>query len=507
MSDPTPAGEAEEYDAFVAYCEHDKTLARDHVLLPLRAAKLRIATRADGELGATIIGNLESAIEKSRHTLAIVTRHYLCDALCGLMDNLAMTLDPSAVEQRFIPLLFEDLSDCEGLTGKKLPLSIRRLSAANLFDPDEREAALNKLLLKLCGGRKALNAASADSAQRGAESLPYFAAAPAVAGKVHAFGEAFARACAKMARIVRDKFLHDDFHRAQDAFALLVISKRELIDELAASGADADDIDLRWENLEKAMTTLQIELAAAKARARAAAGPGAVPIWVTMLDEAEAAVLEGISAKPPDIEAVKEGAAEISRTIKTEPTKLNQSLVEKAKELPLKDLIARQRDILADLEGTNPSPEARERIETCATGVQALVLMDETLERLLWNHNALQNIDNKLQPLDDMEQPALADIRSAWRFTLEPVRQLKPASWMTDLHLPVALAAFEAAFAQYEQAQTDRDLARAIRRSSDKLRKAIGKGFSRTDEDLKALCEELNRFGAPSSNTPAPDHG
>ena len=83
MNTPAPEVRAEfTQDAFVVFCDRDKDLAVSEVLRPLRAAQLRFVTRDDGTFGATKLANLQSAIERSRFTIAVISRNYLADEIC-----------------------------------------------------------------------------------------------------------------------------------------------------------------------------------------------------------------------------------------------------------------------------------------------------------------------------------------------------------------------------------------------------------------------------------------
>ena len=481
------------HDAFVAFCDCDKDLVTGEVLRHLRAADLRFVTRADGLFGATNLSNLKSAIEGSRHTLAVITRSYLADDLCRLIDDVVMTLDPAAAEQRFIPLLFEPLDESGSGGGSELPLLIRRITPAKFTDSDEREETMRKLLLQLCVTRRALNASNAKAAQRGVESLRHFINTPEVQHMVQAFWQQFEEAGGKIEALTRDKRLHDDFQRAQDAFRIVLDRKRELLVELAKTEADAAATDTRWEQLENGFTVLQAELATAKARARENVGSGKPAAWVSILEVAEETLTRGI--QKVDIELVKQGAGTLTTVIQKEPTKLNKSLVEKARQLPLDKLIEQQREILKHLEALDFDEQAHGRMEEFATGVQALELMNQNLQRLLSNHDSLQTIDDQMQPLDEAESPELSRIRMTWMVIAAEVEALRPAKWMDDLRLgemTKLLVEALAAFTNEEKPES----ARAVRRAYGKFRAVISKGFQRTDDDLKALCEEINKFRA-----------
>ena len=486
-----PSRDAFPYDVFVACCDSDRGLTEEQVLLPLRTAALKFVTRSDGKYGATVLENLETAVKQSHHTLAVITSGYLADPLCQLLDNLAMHLDPAALEARFIPLFFEPKETLTGPDGK-LSLLIARLTGVDLADITERTGVMNNLLGQLCGDRKILNAKSAESARVGVATLRNFVSTPAVKVRIEQFWSVFARACEQIESLTHDKVLHDDFHSAQDAFNVIVDRKLDLLQKLSQSALEEDALDRCWENVDSAFANMKTKLATVKTRALDYAAQEAAPPWIEMLNAAEDDVTDGLNQK--DVELIKAGVEGIGAVLHSEPTRLNGSLKEKARQLPLADLIKRQSEILSDLRELEFDEEARQRIEAFAAGVKALELIEESLARLISNHDALQISDDQMQVLDHSESPDIRRVRQVWRGIAEPLRRLKPSRWIDEFKLYEKMTGLETALGSFDKAAGDPAVARKIRSEFRKLRPAVSDGFSRTDADLKVLCGEISKL-------------
>ncbi len=488
---PDAAPEPVSYDVFVACCDGDKELAEEQVLLPLRTAGLKAVTRSDGRYGATILDNLENAVTQSRRTLAVITSSYLADPLCQLLDNLTMHLDPAAREARFIPLFFEPKENLGG-PGVQPRLLIARLNGVDLSDLTQRTGMMNTLLAQLCGDRKTLNQKSAESARLGVATLRQFLGTAAVQARVEQFLSVFERACEQIELLTHDKLLHDDFHSAQDAFNVVIDRKLDLLEKRAQSTLEAEALDRSWEKVGAAFTNLEARLTTVQSRAAEFAPPGDPPPWIAILLAAEADVTDGVCAQ--DVELLKAGIEGIAAVLHSEPTRLNGSLKEKARQLPLPDLIKRQGEILADLRASEFDDEARQRIEDFAAGVKALELIEESVNRLISNHDALQISDDQMHVLDHSESPDILRVRQVWRGIAEPLRRLKPSRWIDEFKLPEKMAGLEVALGGFAKAASDPAVARAIRCEFRKLRPAVSEGFSRTDADLKTLCGEISKL-------------
>ena len=321
---------------------------------------------------------------------------------------------------------------------------------------------------------------------------------------VDAFWDQFEEAGAKIDSLARDKRLHDDFQRAQDLFRIMTDRKRELIQESSRTEGNAEAVEARWRQLEKAFNGLQVELATAHEHALDDAGDSPPPAWLGMLDKAEALLAQGV--RELNVELVKKGTNALTMVIQKVPTRLNKSLVEKAKSLALDKLVKPQRDILAHLEKLDFDKDARERIEEFATGVQALERLNDGLERLLWNHDSMQTVDDQLQPLDEGEAPELARIQMAWEFVADPLRALKPSKWMLTLKLDEIMDALGKAIGDYEQAGDKAAAERAIRRSFDKFRPVVAQGLSpdrRRPQSALRGDQQVWHRGQPTPATPA----
>jgi hypothetical protein len=130
------------YDVFISYSRADSEWVGETLLHRLKAAGLRVCIDDDNfEIGVPRLINIERAVDRSRHTLVVLTPAWLSDKWTSFQALLARTQDPDGLERRTIPLI---LRPCE-----KLPDFIDLLTSVDFTRPDHREIAWKQLLTGL----------------------------------------------------------------------------------------------------------------------------------------------------------------------------------------------------------------------------------------------------------------------------------------------------------------------------------------------------------------------
>lgn len=128
----------ERYDIFVSYSHADKEFVHGWLLSRLEAAGLRVCIDSrDFEFGTPSLTNMERAIERSRHTMAVLTRSWIESQWTDFEALLVGSADPAGRRKRLLPLLVES---CD------VPPRIGMLTYADLREPSERERELKRLL-------------------------------------------------------------------------------------------------------------------------------------------------------------------------------------------------------------------------------------------------------------------------------------------------------------------------------------------------------------------------
>lgn len=148
--DPLPAAQVSadqsaSADVFVSYHPADKAWVRGELLPRLDRAGLRyIVDFRDFAIGAPKIINIENAVERSRHTLIVLTPDWLASDWNSFQGLLAQSTDPSSVEHKLLPLI---------LKPARLPARIAYLEAIDLTDPSEQAFQIDRLIQSLVRSR------------------------------------------------------------------------------------------------------------------------------------------------------------------------------------------------------------------------------------------------------------------------------------------------------------------------------------------------------------------
>ncbi|MCB0186438.1 MAG: toll/interleukin-1 receptor domain-containing protein, partial [Caldilineaceae bacterium] len=133
------------YDVFISHAEADGAWVMQTLLPTLEAAGLQVCLPArDFEPGLPKLVNTEQAVDRSRHTLVILTPSWLDSASQDFESLLVQTSDPAGRQRKLIPLLLEPCT---------LPPHIAFLTHADFTDSSHHEAQLKRLLHAL--GRRA----------------------------------------------------------------------------------------------------------------------------------------------------------------------------------------------------------------------------------------------------------------------------------------------------------------------------------------------------------------
>jgi hypothetical protein len=132
-------------NVFISYHPADRAWVRSELLPQLdRAGLSYLIDYRDFEVGTPKIVNMERAVERSRHTLIIVTPDWLGSDWNLFQGILASTADPAGVEHKLLPLL---------LKVAPLPARIAYLEGVDLTDPAERSFQIEKLFRSLSQSR------------------------------------------------------------------------------------------------------------------------------------------------------------------------------------------------------------------------------------------------------------------------------------------------------------------------------------------------------------------
>ncbi len=128
-------------DVYISYNGTDEAWVSETLLPQLEAAGLNvIIDYRDFEIGVPRLVNIERAVERSRHTLIVMTPEWLDSDWNAFQGLLASTNDPSGLQQKLLPLM---LKAC------KPPARIAMLESLDLTNLARREAQMERLVRSL----------------------------------------------------------------------------------------------------------------------------------------------------------------------------------------------------------------------------------------------------------------------------------------------------------------------------------------------------------------------
>ena len=135
------------YDVFISYSHADQEWVKGWLLPQLEKARLRVCIDfRDFEVGVPVVVNMERAVDRSRHTLLVLTPAWVESEWTTFESLLVQTSDPSGRRQRLIPLL---LKPCEP------PGRIAMLTYADFCDFGEHASQLGRVI-EAAGGKRHL---------------------------------------------------------------------------------------------------------------------------------------------------------------------------------------------------------------------------------------------------------------------------------------------------------------------------------------------------------------
>jgi hypothetical protein len=132
----------EVYDVFVSYSHVDSHWVRQELVPYLEQAGLKVMGDWRFDPGRPSDENMESAVERSRHTVVVLTQAWVDSAWCGYEGRLIFAADPAARQAKLIPVLLET---CQ------LPTRISTLTWLDFRRPEERPGGMVRLVEALGG--------------------------------------------------------------------------------------------------------------------------------------------------------------------------------------------------------------------------------------------------------------------------------------------------------------------------------------------------------------------
>jgi hypothetical protein len=285
------------------------------------------------------------------------------------------------------------------------------------------------------------------------------------------------------------KDLHDQLHQLQYNCYSLIVSKIRSV-TTAGTGAVADELqnnDTLLENSEVMLLNLTETI-------RRIIGRGSFSnydtAWLSYLEQAHKALGETLLTW--DIANLKRVRSYLDRVLNIQPAKINAELEFTARHLNLpqvvKDMMA-LRDTLASLKLESTT------VTQFASGVEALMRLDERLASLLKRHAAWQTIDTYLRTL--LDSGIKTRLESDPEFFKDDWRELVHGKVQEFQDVADGLSGRLSDYAtKIEEALTQGNAA-SLEKQLELYRRCVGLRFFRVDSDLKTSCDELRKVGEP----------
>lgn len=125
------------YDVFISYSSRDATWVRGELLPRLERHGLRVCIDyRDFEIGVPSVEEMQRAVQRSQHTLLVLTPNYVNSAWTKFETLMLQTLDPANRKRRLIPLL---------KTACDLPLRLQPFTHVDFRDEPQWTRLLNTL--------------------------------------------------------------------------------------------------------------------------------------------------------------------------------------------------------------------------------------------------------------------------------------------------------------------------------------------------------------------------
>ena len=129
------------YDVFISYSKADQGWVKESLLPQLEQAGLRGCVEyRDFEIGVPRLVNIERAVDRSRHTLVVLSPEWVAGEWNEFESLLVSTTDPAGRRRKLLPLL---LRPCD------LPPRLAMLTAVDFTDPERYESEWPRLLAAL----------------------------------------------------------------------------------------------------------------------------------------------------------------------------------------------------------------------------------------------------------------------------------------------------------------------------------------------------------------------
>jgi WD40 repeat protein len=131
-----------DYDVFVVYADHDRAWVEGSLVVALRSASARVATRADIQPGEAWIEGLSRLVENSARQVIVASPAWHADNWTRLAALLGQVYGQQTDTWPVVPVIIEEF---------QVPLWLRLLNGLDATDPASRRIAVDRICRMVAG--------------------------------------------------------------------------------------------------------------------------------------------------------------------------------------------------------------------------------------------------------------------------------------------------------------------------------------------------------------------
>jgi hypothetical protein len=351
------------------------------------------------------------------------------------------------------------------------------------LDATKREAELARIaeLIADFVPRREPDKTPGQFAEEGLNALLELMRDPKVQRKVAYFEADFKTSSRQIEKLAYYKILHDLLHTLQFQ------CYNSLMKIVRAARRDPDDISV-WDNVVMYDLALQNVVTGFHKAVQHTSQARAAQAWMPRLIQ-DLGVLS-LAIEQSDAERIDVAIKPIQRILASEPSRINDRLVEAAEGLPMDALIKALSEVRDTIDGARVNPATVKRF---VDGLKAIKEMDESLNTLIDSHNKWQEIDIVLRRIEGNMRKDLMDfseLENSWddlKASTDAQCNSYDEQWAQLLKKEIT---------RLDQALTDRDDDK-IWHYFQSFRTRANYRFYEVDLALKELCDQLRRVGEP----------
>jgi hypothetical protein len=466
-----------EQDVYISYSVSDQLWVDNELLPRLDKEKITYKDHERFMVGQPKLDEIERAIEQSRRTLLILTPQYLQDnwrrwdsllvISYGLEIDQWLTVPviktPCEIPPRLNALVSVDLSTSREQAWRQL---IDTLSATVTLPASVDHADLEKI-----------NTPRPDRGQPvikvGLQALQQLMSAPEVREAVNRFRDKFKSARDQIQILADYKDLHDALHTLQSGCF-------EVIHNSLKSFPDDEDT---CNNLVAYETKLGSIVSDVQVIIKKTTFVGYQNSWVRNLTDAKTQLAE--ANKRSKVEYLKSTVWNLRTVIGEQPTRINDKLVEAARDLKLAELVMAMAVVREKLE--RPDLDTV-KIEQFAAAIDNLADMYHKLKNLISDHDRWQEIDIIQRRVKNNFTDDLTELENSWQLLYELTKSLydnRAEEWAISLKR--SAEALDVAVNAQNLTDAKRGFFGFYSQTSDR--------FIRVDKALKKMCDDLRNIG------------